>query len=451
MSKAKKGLPPEVTKDKVDQGTGPIVTNLNILAVQRTMRTIADWRAAHITAASPYYSNRTRLLDLYEDVRLDGHLKGIMQKRISSVLNKTLHYTVNGKKVDEMDEVINSTEFRGIISHYIKSKYFGVGGLEFQNGSKICYDVIPNKHIKLEYGIIAIEQSMTTGYEYDKLPNVLIFGDKSELGLLLECAPYAIYKRGNFGDWAQYIEKYGQPFMVAKYDAYDIKSKKAVNEAMAVAGGSVGISLPKQADFELLDGKHTNADGKLQDTFKKACNDEMSVIILGNTDTTTASAGSGYAQAKEHGEQQIEITKDDMIDCANFLSSEKVYNILKSYNLPVQPNGRFEYEKEINLNALKTRKDIDIALSNVVPIEDDYFYNTYGLPKPANYKELRAKMDEEKAAKIDPARPAKPPKNKQKPAKLSKLSFLQSLREAGLKKTIKQALSDFFEYALPGA
>lgn len=34
------------------------------------------------------------------------------------------------------------------------------------------------------------------------MPFVWVIGDKNNLGLLLPCSMYAVYKRGNFGDWA---------------------------------------------------------------------------------------------------------------------------------------------------------------------------------------------------------------------------------------------------------
>ncbi len=50
---------------------------------------------------------------------------------------------------------------------------------------------------------------------------------------------------------------------------------------------------------------------------------------------------------------------------------------------------------EISIQYLVERLKIDIALLKAgLPIEDDYLYETYGIPKPKNYKELKKKMEQ---------------------------------------------------------
>ena len=39
----------------------------------------------------------------------------------------------------------------------------------------------------------------------------MIFGDKDDYGFLLAITPLILYKQGNWGDWADFIEKYGSP------------------------------------------------------------------------------------------------------------------------------------------------------------------------------------------------------------------------------------------------
>jgi phage gp29-like protein len=99
------------------------------------------------------------------------------------------------------------------------------------------------------------------------------------------------------------------------------------------------MMIPRQADFEIKDGKQANGDGNLQLSFIKALNEEMSITILGNTETTTSSDTSGYAQSKVHLDQQYEITKSDLIYTAAMLNSPKFISILQAYGYPVS-NGR---------------------------------------------------------------------------------------------------------------
>lgn len=430
---------PNIKKEAAKEKEPIIINEIIVRSADRSPKDISDWKNAHEYATSIYNPNRTNLYDLYENIELDGHLTGITGKRVDAVLNKTLRFVINGKKVDGMDDVIESDVFRRIVKQIMKRQLWGLSGMEFIPGPELAFEEIPPKHIKPELKIIAKEQFGQDGFNYDGVWNLWVLGNKKDLGLLLKCVPYALMKRGNMADWAQYIELFGQPVRVVKYDAYDTKTKMELKKVLDTSGSSLAIMIPKQADFEMKDGKQSNGDGKLQESFKKACDDEMSVIVLGNTETTTSSKSSGYAQSKEHGKQQIQVTKSDLKDVVNQLNSKQFLNILQSYGLPVQ-GGKFEYEKEIDLEELKQKLDIDITVSEKVPVGDNYWYETFGIPKPDDYDKLKAEMEAKKQISVPafpPDRPVKKPKKDKKPDQ-DKLSFIDKL---------KITLSDFFGQA----
>ena len=418
-----------------------VINALNIISVDRTSKDIQSWRNAHQNAEATQYPNRTRLYDIYKDVELDGHLSGIIQKRFDAVLNKHLYFEKAGEggKADEMDDLIESSAFRDLITLVLEQKLWGLSGAEFIPGKDFKFLPIPRKHIKPYWRIIATEQSGQEGFKYDEMWNVIVWGNNDELGLYLKCTPYALWKKGGFADWAQYIEIFGQPTRVAKYDSYDTKTRQELERALDESGSSLAMMIPKQVDFEMMDGKTSNGTGDLQDKFKNACNQELSIIILGNTETTSASKSSGYAQAKEHGKQQLEITKSDLAFVTNALNDVKFLDILKTYGYPVE-GGHFEFEKEIDLDELSTKKDIDLAISAKVPIDDDYWYETYGIPKPDNYEELKAQMESERLLKLIPpgAEPLRPGEKKPAQKKPSNLSAWRTIREK---------LADFFDPA----
>lgn len=385
--------------------TAPFIINdLTLIAPNRNSKDIGKLKESIVTAESVYFPNRVLLYDLYHDVlSLDGFLRGIIQKRIDSVLNKKIQFTKKeGKKDDDLTDFINGLVGRDLMTQIIESKIWGISGVEFIIGDKVTFNEIPRKHIKPEKGIISKSQyglSASDGFEYESMPFVWVIGKKTDLGLLLACSMYAIYKRGTFGDYAQYVEIFGQPVRIMKYDAYDTKTKQELKGLLDNSGTSLAMMIPKQAEFEMLDGKTSNGDGKLQTGLKDACNEEMSIAILGNTETTTSSKSSGYAQSKEHGEQQDELTISDLIFVENLLNSEKFKIILQSYGYDVE--GKFEFELDLDLAKLKLRMEIDTFVSTKVPVADDYWYDTYGIPKPDNYDELKAKMDEQVAARSE--------------------------------------------------
>jgi phage gp29-like protein len=368
MAKAYKSAPADI-----------IVNELVIRSTDRGKKDIATWRGSLMSAESVYYPNRSRLYDLYEDIILDGHLSGIIAKRMNAVLNKELHFEANGTRIAKMDELIHSLAFRDIVRTIMETQLWGISGLEFIPGSTLAFQAIPRKHIKPEQGIIAWEQSGTDGIAYADLENIWVMGENKDLGLLLKCAPYCLYKRGGIADWAQYIELFGQPVRIIKYDSYDEQTRAELKKILDESGSSLSLMIPRQADFEIKDGKQTNCDGNLQLSFIKSLNEEMSITILGNTETTSSSYSTGYAQSKVHLEQQYEITRSDLVYTAAMLNSKRFLSILAAYGYPID-NGAFVFTKDMDVDYLKTRIAIDKEVAQMVPIADSYWYDTYGIP-----------------------------------------------------------------------
>lgn len=434
-----------------------VINALNIISVDRTSKDIRSWREAHRNAEAIQYPNRTRLYDLYKDVELDGHLSGIIQKRFDAVLNKRIFWEETDEESKEpdtkqrikkerltreakrsVDILIKKPGFRNLMKLILEQILWGLSGAEFIPGDDLKFISIPRKHIKPYWRIIAKEQSGQEGYKYEEIDNVIVWGDNDDFGLYLKCAPYALWKKGGFADWAQYVEIFGQPTRVAKYDTYDSKTRMELEKALNESGSSLAMMIPKQVDFDMLDGKTSNGTGDLQEKFTSACNREMSIIILGNTETTSASKSSGYAQAKEHGKQQLEITKSDITYIENALNDAKLIKVFRSYGYDVE-HGRFVFETENDVAELSQKKDVDLAISNKVPIDDDYWYETYGIPKPENYEELKAQMEAERLMKLMPPSNEEEPGGKPKPK--GKPSNLSAWR------TIRQTLADFFDPA----
>ena len=457
MAKIKRG---NTTVTRGDTGKQLVINELHIQSADRTKKDVGDFILAVQHAESTHNPNRVALFNVYDNIAIDGFLSGIIKKRTDAVCNKTIIYKDKaGKKVDAFDDIIEGETFQKVVREIMNSQFDGVSGMEFVPGSDFMFEEIPKRHIRLETGLIVLEQYGEEGYEFEKLPNVWVIGNKHDLGLKYVCAPYSIWKRGNIADWAQYIEIYGQPVMITRYEGYDEAGRLAAHQLVQNAGSSLRLALPKELSFEILDGKaNSNGDGKLQDTFRKAMNEEMAIHILGNTETTSSSSSSGYAQAKEHGKQQLDITKSDIKFVQAKLNNKKFIEILRTYGFPVQEAGKFEFEKELDLAELKNRAEIDEKMeASGLPIDDDYKYSTYGIPKPANYDKLKKEKEAQKnpvpaPGDPQPGDPAPDPKGKdpvpgKKDPKAKDPAKKPPVKKLSLRYQILAALADFFDPA----
>lgn len=372
-----------------------IINDIVEVSPDRNRKDVGKLKQAIERAECIQLPNRVRLYDLYHDVvTIDGHLSGVLQKRTDAVANKEIRFVdKDGNDVEEMRELMMGEKFCSLIRLIMDSVYWGISGVEFIAGDRFDYHEIPRKHIRPEQGVITKSQYDYGGTPIDSLPFVWTIGHPKDLGILLRCSMYALYKRSCFGDFAQYVEIFGQPVRIVTYDAYDTRTKDELRKILEQSGSSLTMMLPKQANFSMLDGKTSNGNGDLQQALIRCCNEEMSVAVLGNSETTTSSQSSGYAQAEVHSQQQMEITRSDMKMVQQMLNSDSFIAILRGYGFNVD-GGHFEFKKETDLGSLKARLDIDLQVSGKVPVADEYWYQTYGIPKPDNYEQMKAQQQE---------------------------------------------------------
>lgn len=391
------------TKRKTeDIKDGLIIQEINQVNVDRTPKDIASWRDAHKSAESVYYPNRSRLLDLYADVDLDGHLTGVWEKRRSAATNKDIKFIDgSGKEVDALNDLMETEEWYNLLDYIVDSKLWGLSGIQFLPGASFTWEEIPRKHILIEKCLIKNNQSDQDGIPYKDDPFVWVIGRRKDLGLMLKCSFYALIKKGAFADWAQYVEIFGQPVRVIKYDAFDDKTRIQLKQVLDDTGSSLAIMVPKQAEFEIMDGKTSNGDGQLQERLKNACNNEMSVIILGNTETTGNDNGGSNAKAKEQGKQQLEITKKDIKFLKAQLNDAKFIQVLASYGYPVE-GGKFVIKEEADPYKIQAQVNTIATVREMgTPVADDYVYELTGIPKPENYDKLKKEQETNEAHKSE--------------------------------------------------
>ncbi|HYV92772.1 MAG TPA: DUF935 family protein [Chitinophagales bacterium] len=371
-----------MTKAKRKKGTPvDLIQRIEITQNKRSAQDIDSWRNAIKSAESTFFPRRTLLYDLYLEILLDGHLSAVIDKRKLSVINTPLQFVKNGKVNDEMTSLVSTENFMFLLALILDSKMWGHSLIElsFVDGV-IIPSLIPRKHVVPERGIIIKRQSDSEGFSYREFPftNYLLeVGECNSLGLLMKAAQYIIYKRGGFGDWAQYCELFGMPFRVAKYDGYDEKTRKDLETALQAAGSAAFIVIPKEADLNFIQN-NTQGSAILYDMLVDSCNKEMSKLILGQTMTTEASGA--YAQAKIHLEVEQEIHFADKLFVKNVLN-DKLVPLLRIHGFNVG-NGKFIYHENENIDK-KTRLEMDLKLAEKIKIDDSYFYETYNIPQPS--------------------------------------------------------------------
>ena len=425
-----------------------VVHNLQLRTVDRSPKDRGTLRSAHIAGESVYWPNSSRLFDTYEDVLLDAHLRGIIRKRIAQVVNKRLLALRNGEEDPELSKLIKKKVFKDIMRQIIWTRMWGVNGMEFMPAKDLRFKLIPKKHIKLKTQMITIEQTgLNEGYDYTQLSNVWVLGEEYDLGELLVASYIIMLKKGMISDWAQFIEIYGSPIMVLKYKGYDQQAKIAADNILNKLASSARITIPEEMGLTFEDGKISNGDGKLQETFRQACNEELDIWILGNTETTGHGKNGTGAKSEVHAKQQLEIIKDDMDYIVDCLNSDEFLNILRSYGYNVD-GIEFEFSKEVDMEYLGQFFPLVLQAINAgLPVTKSFMYETLGIPEPKDGEEIfQPAMPRQPEPDGDEA-PAPAPKKaapKKKPEPTAAMEPLSNGAIEQLNKMLDEKLTAFF-------
>ena len=369
MTKKKKNTPPKAP-DSTGTKQPPVYNEILVRPIHRGVNDIGSWRSALRLAD---LGNRTKLYDLFTDLLIDGYLSDAIDKRIDAVTDADLAFTIDGKRVDEMDTLMDTPEFESLLREIMLSRFWGVSVVEcrFLEGFEFCS--IPRKHIRTKTKEIAIREEDEHGIPYAENDLVIQFGQDEDFGIILRAAPFVIYKRGGFGDWAQFVELFGMPQRIGKYSSMDEQSRRALIQAFEEAGSAPYLVIPKETEATqtTLSG---SANGALYDDFRNACNEEILITILGQTMTTQD--GSSLAQGQVHLAVQEKKHRADRRFVERMLNKYFV-PLLEKRGYPVR-NGKFKFlDKAQEISVSET-----ILLSEILPIPQSYLYDKYNIPLP---------------------------------------------------------------------
>jgi phage gp29-like protein len=385
-----------MSKQLITTGGNITLPNRTIILTQpqRWYKDINDFVRAVNEAERIDYSSRVKLQDLYEIALMDSHLFSVLEKRKAAVLGLPMEFVRNEKPDGEMAELIESPWFRRLLDNLLDSIWLGPSLFQFRTDKDgwLDYDLIPRKNVNPITRQILHRQTDIQGESWDSFSDLLVVGQPREIGRLAKALPWVLYKNGTVGDWAQLAEIFGQPIREYKYDGADPDAfERTVRDAEAQGGGGVYIH-DTNTSLNLIEAHATGNSAGVYHQLVETCNMEISKLVLGNTLTTEAGEKGTQALGTVHQKAEDKVTQADkgfLLDVLNY----QLTDIFNAFGINTK-GGRFAFVVQQNKD-LSQRILIDIQIAGQgVPIGDNYWYETYGIPKPDNYDQL--KKDEEK-------------------------------------------------------
>lgn len=388
--------------------------SIKIASYDRTSKDIGKLKTIIKSAEDPDYPDRSKLMHLYHDLMLDGHLTAVIEKRILNLLNTPIIFQAKGKENELVADLIESAAFENMLRYIIESRFFGFSlmwvDITQPGVKKPVVKLIDRRHVEPSLHVYKYKESDTAknGIDYTLPPYppyTLTAGREDDLGLLLKCAPYVLYKRGNVGDWATFCEIFGMPIRVFKYPAHNPKAKEELETVAEETGAAASIVMSDNNKLEFVENKTTSSGKGVHETFADWCNNEISKIVLGNTMTTDAQGGNYKGEVHQNSEDNI--FEADRRFALRILNTQ-VHDLLllHGYN---PGDGSFVYVDE-DSTSIKDRIDIDLKLNQAVVIDPEYFYERYNIPMPkggAKSRNVEASTTSQQLSDNPPPRPIK--------------------------------------------
>lgn len=368
-----------------------VINQIVIKSPQRKTSDVGEWRTA---LQSADMGRMKRLFDLYEDLLIDGILSDAVGKRIDAVTNSPITFQdAKGEEVQEIADLIDTPAFEDMLTEIMHARFWGRAAIEFDFANGFSVYEIPKKHIDVINKQILINEYDTTGVPYENDDNILVIGKRRDFGLFLKTAPYAIWKRGGFGDYAQWLEIFGMPQRVGKYSSYDPESRKLLEKALSEAGSAPWCVIPKETDVETVNNTGNGSSGSSYNDFRKACNEEMLITVLGQTLTTVQGDKGARSLGEVHKQVEEGKNKSDMRFVQRVLNYS-VLPILEKRGFPVK-GGKFVFPEAAEALSVS---DI-VSLSDIIDIPSKFLHDKYSIPVPKDGESIAKKGGEKEPGK----------------------------------------------------
>lgn len=395
---------------------------------------IQNWISA---ISQAYRGKRQRLVELYNNLLMDGVLYEAMDKRVRAITNANLTFQRDGKEVEEMWDFMDTPEFENLLREILLSKFYGksVVELDFSDGFKI--HSIDRRHLDTLNRKILKDTSSDEGFPYENDDFILNVGNDKDLGIFARTAPYAIFKRNGGADYAQFCELFGIPQLVGKYDPDDENGQKEMEEAFIKRGSGGSMTMSKNSEVDTINTSQSN--GAVHKEFLDHWDKQILITIQGQTMTTTD--GTSLAQAKVHGDTEDDLQKADKIFVRRFLNQD-LKPRLEKRGYPVA-GGFFNFIEEKKEMTASDKMAIAERVHNLTTdgVDDDYFYEEFGLPRGKKAQTENKEPETEEDEESEETEETKEENENQQPKKTPKKQKIKA-KELSLFNKIKDFFGD---------
>ncbi len=133
--------------------------------------------------------------------------------------------------------------------------------------------------------------------------------------------------------WSRFLDRYGSPFVVGKYEQGDDVSRSILQRAFSYATKLGGLVVSKETEVELIQTAAGNS-GEAYAKFLEICQDEKSKLICGQTSSHATSGGLGSGVSNQQEGVRQDYRQWDAVRLATTLRDQLFTQYFQINNLP---------------------------------------------------------------------------------------------------------------------
>ncbi len=323
---------------------------------------IADIKNALQMAENPISPDRKKLHDIYKYIIKDARLKSQIRDMLLKIKSEPWMLYIDDNPDTELTELYRKRWMNAIIKYIAEKELWGYSVLELDkiepaNNHIGIVNLLPREHISIEKQWVLIDGAVNGSYlpygdimwDIDLLEFV---DDRNDYGILLECAYNIIWKFYSRTDWSRTSEKWGSPVLSVMVDTTDDKELDDY-EARAANFGSDGFIIGQKGDeTDILFPGGTRMHDIYLDNIK-LCNEEVTILVNGQTATTDQKAFVGSSEVQERKFEDLTLSRlQTIVDDVN----EKVIPYLRHKGFQLPDDIRFDYPALVQERARKTAR-----------------------------------------------------------------------------------------------
>ncbi len=202
-----------------------------------------------------------------------------------------------------------------------------------------------------------------------------------------------LFKNFTIKDWMTFLEVYGLPLRVGKYQNGTSEDDiRKLAQAVAQIGSDAGAVIPASMMMEFVQGNGGTANPEMFRNMCQYLDDALSKAVLGQTSSADAkSGGLGSGQADLHSEVRKDIESADAAQLSATLMRDLVVPIVMFNRGKRKRYPRLLVGRPDPIDVKQALEAIGLALDFGIPVGMSYFRKVSGIPEPKPGEELLAK------------------------------------------------------------